>query len=214
MKKLLGLSSIAGILVAAVFPIAGCKSSTGPSGGGGPTVSSLSFNSNRGNFSASGVFDTMLTPGSQTVGAWRFQGTSSDSFIVLALIIGSDSSLTVAALFFFKQGTLTAGSLSFPTEAMFLYAPAVDIQDTTPPSIYTIITGQASISNLTNTSAQGSFSGNGSDIFNLSRLISVTNGSFNVNYVSGRPPGFPKSRGTSPIVRRVLSSIGPLFAFE
>jgi hypothetical protein len=155
--------------------------------GGGGGSGSMSYNSNQGNFSASGPFNPNQTSGTM-VGAWRWQEGGYDMLEIDGYDITSASSARLAALVFLTQGTLSTGSHAFPSAAYFVYFP--EYPDTS--NAYILSSGTANLSSLTQSTAMGSFSGTGTHSSG-SPTINVANGSFDVNYVPGGAPTRPTS---------------------
>jgi len=146
----------------------------------------MSFNSDRGTFSATGAFDTTSSP--EGVGAWRYQASGYDNFIITAYKVNSPTDIAISTLLFYSSGTLAAGTFAFPTAVSLGYIPHYNPSDTSSYNDgYFLMSGNATISTLTSSTARGSFSGNGVKYNNFSETIAVSSGSFDVNYVTGRP---------------------------
>jgi hypothetical protein len=143
----------------------------------------ISFNSDRENFSAAGVYDPTRTTG-QMVGAWRFQNGANEDLQILGFDMPSPTSMRVSGIIFTRPGTLVPGIYNISSEAFHLYFPDYDPNDSTTWNDLNILdSGVAALTVLTTSEAHGTFSGTG---FNIqSNLpITVSNGSFSVNYAN------------------------------
>ncbi len=169
---------------------------TGGSGGGGggntggkSGSGSYSFSSDRGNFSASGAWDTSVAAQPSQVGAWRDSSSGKDDFSIYAVNYLSSTSADVSILIFKKSaGALDTGQYTFPSQATFGYGANINPTDTAALlSAYILSTGSVSVDSLKDSTTSGTFSGTGFQYSNITRTISVSNGKFSVHYVHGIP---------------------------
>jgi hypothetical protein len=183
----------------------------GGGGGGGGGSGSIQFNSDRGNFSASGPYDSTRTSG-QMVGAWRSQSSSSDVLEIVGYNIVSPTNINVSVVICQKMsGTLTTGSYAVTNgEGVFIYHPGFNPSDTsTADDFYLLSTGSVTLSTLSSTNAAGSFSGSGFFLPNPSQTINVTSGSFDVNYVSEGALPRPTREAIEAYVQRTVRKVLP-----
>ncbi|MFZ4620711.1 MAG: hypothetical protein ACOYNS_09140 [Bacteroidota bacterium] len=185
----LGLSSV------------GCdsSSSTGsttkaPTSGLFKTEGTLSFSSNKGNFSAKGIFDTLMSNASAS-GAFTY--TENKKTIVMVFAYNVVSQTNVQLVFSGvgdTVGTVSNGSYPFnPTSgskvAIFGYMP--NIMDTSANSaFYALTKGSFNISSISASAVAGTFAGTGVSAFDTLQTISVTSGTYNtpvVDHYYGTP---------------------------
>jgi hypothetical protein len=161
----------------------------GGGNGGGTASGSLAFNSDRGNFSASGSWNPAATSG-EIVGAWRISQSGYDYLYIWGWKITTMNDIAISTVLLYKSGSLTTGNYTFPSEAIFTYTPHLNYADTSSASnSYSLINGTLNLSALTSSTAQGSFSGTGIHVTNNTTTINVSNGSFDVTYETGPPGG-------------------------
>lgn len=144
----------------------------------------IAFNSNLGNFSATGTYDPGQTTG-QMVGALRLQQSGHDELQVLGFDMTSPTNMKLVVLDFLRQGILTVGTYSITSgEASFLYFPNYNPSDTTTwDDVYVLLNGSATMTSLTASTATGSYTGSGLHLQTF-QPITVYIGSFNVNYAT------------------------------
>jgi len=178
------------------------------------TSGTVSFNSDKGNFSANGIYNPSATTGS---GAGGFLMTSSGSNIlaIYAYRFNSITSLDLAIIEFMDTAPIAAGTFTYPSTSsksvLISYFPALNLNDTTS-SFYLLMTSTtATISALSSSNAQGTFSGNGMYFVNgtpnPSQTITVTGGSFNVPVTVGSGGTIKQANSKiEGIVRRIVNS--------
>ena len=151
------------------------------------TSGSLSFSSNRGNFSANGIgLKTNSTPASGTgvIALSEFKET-----LIYAYTVNSPTSIDIVTMLFQGNSNLSAGSYEYPSTGnvvLISYLPNVNPSDSlSTGSSYTLsVSAIANIETLTSSAIKGTFGGtgyfwnNGVDV--PSQTINVTNGVFNV----------------------------------
>jgi hypothetical protein len=174
--------------------VSGCKdtdSGTTPTTGTGAglfkSAGTFSFNSNRGNFSAQGIFDTMFTNTSAS-GAFKYTERGQTVVMVFAYNIVSPTNVQFAfAGVVDTIGTTSTGTYSFSTGtgskiAFFGYIP--NAADTSSAAaFYIMANGSMVITALTETNVTGTFSGTGTNESVPTQTITVTNGSCNTPIV-------------------------------
>lgn len=181
------LTLILGIIVI------GCDKEENPSGPGtGPgtglfkTAGTFSFSSNRGNFSVSGVFDTLFTS-ANAAGAFQYTEQGANMIIVYAYDMRDTSNMRVVfAGVVDTLNPIAAGAFSFAdvdSARYGIFGYMSDIADFSNSSFYVLVDGSISITTLTTSVVTGSFSGNGVDAFDTLNTIAVANGSFNTPIV-------------------------------
>ena len=146
----------------------------------------FSFSSNLGNFTANGVFDTLMIS-SNAAGAFKYtQGTHS-VIVVFAYNVASPLNAQIVwAGVIDTLNTTSTGSYSFAQIGtkigIFGYFP--NIADTSANSTFYLLTsGSMNVAALTATALSGTFSGNGVSVFDSTKTIAVTNGSYNTPIV-------------------------------
>ena len=173
------------IVITIVSLFESCSNNDNPTG---PVIAnnSLSFNSNQGNFSVSGPLDTAATSGSG-VGAYRSDSTRV-FIIAYKFNTSTDADVVVMQI---KASKVQAGTYQFTldTSATF-FVYVVHANPSSPQTIsgYVLTSGNVAISSITSGNIVGTFSGSGVFSSNVSKTISLTNGSFNASFVAGVPP--------------------------
>ncbi len=178
------------------------------------TSGTVSFNSDKGNFTATGIYDPDATSGN---GAGGFSMTFSGSSVltIYAYRFNSATSLDVTVIQFMDTAPIAAGTFIYPSTSsksvMISYFPAMNPSDSTTENFYLFSTATANISAITSSNAQGTFSGSGMYIANgtpnPSQTITATGGSFNVPLTAGGG-GAAKLANSKieDIVRRIINS--------
>jgi hypothetical protein len=166
---------------------------------------SLSFTSDVGNFSATGIFDNASdSMPTNTQGAGGFFSHDLGPFAALEVVgyvKNSSTNWDIAVVVCVDSANIAAGTYSFLANgpgpirrAEFMYVKGWNPSDTTgnnpfDSGSYMLVTGSASLSSYTGTSAQGTFSGTGQwfaqDIPDPTKPITLTNGTFTVPVISG-----------------------------
>jgi hypothetical protein len=194
MKKQYRLFPFIAILVLGLTVI-GCEdsdSATTPSTGSGAglfkTSGTFSFSSSKGNFSAQGIFDTLMVNPSAS-GAFKYsEGTSS---IIMIFAYNIVSQTNVQIVFAGIADTLNAtstGSYSFAGTngskiGIFGYIPNAADTSSTGGAFYVLTSGAMNITSLSATAIAGSFAGNGMNAFDTTNTIAITNGTYNTPIV-------------------------------
>lgn len=189
-------SMIHGSLALAVFALllsTGCDDSsstptTAKTGTGlFKTEGTFSFSSNRGNFSATGVFDTLMTNPSAS-GAFTY--TENGKTVVMVFAYNFTSQTNIQMVFSGvadASGTVTTGSYPFNATTgtkvgVFGYFP--NLSDNSAGSAFYILTGGTmNVSSISTGAVAGSFAGTGVNVEDTLQTISVTNGSYNTPVV-------------------------------
>jgi hypothetical protein len=183
------------------------------SGGGFTTAGSLSFSSNQGNFSASGIYNPSATSGTGA-GAVLQTSAGSNFLTVYGFRVNSATSFDIALVQFMDSSPIATGSFVYPPTSgsklvMISYFPAMNPNDTTTQSFYLLSTATANISAFTSSSAQGTFSGSGVYYLhgspNYSQTISITGGTFNVPVIAGGGLANTVNNKIEGIVKRIVS---------
>ncbi len=183
------------------------------SGSGFTTAGTLSFTSDKGNFSASGIFDPNATTGSGA-GAMILSSGGSNTLTVYGFRANSATSYDLVLALFMDSDPIATGSYTYPPTTgsklvMISYFPAVNPNDTSATeSFYLLSTATANISAVTSSNAQGTFSGNGmyfvNSTPNYSQTISMTGGTFNVPVIPGGSANTVNNK-IEGIVKRIVS---------
>lgn len=161
---------------------------TGGGGGGGGTTTAgtLAFNSDKGNFSANGVYNSNATSGTGA-GAFLQSSGSTNMLAIYAFRVNSPTSFDITLVQFLDSSPISSGAYSYPPSSakmvMVNYFPNMNPNDTTNVNFYSLSSVTANISALTSTNVQGTFSGTGmyymNDAPNPSQTITLTGGTFN-----------------------------------
>jgi hypothetical protein len=160
-------------------------------GGGGSTYGgngSFLFTSSVGNLNASGTYNGNATSG-QGVGTYRYSEGGYNQLAITAYAFSSPTSITVSVMIFLSQSAIVAGSYGFlPTGSSWAqmgFVVNVNPNDSTAfNNAYVMTSGTASISAITASNVQGSFSGAGIHGQNPNQTFTLSGGSFNVNSAS------------------------------
>ncbi|HAP34460.1 MAG TPA: hypothetical protein DCQ28_00385 [Bacteroidetes bacterium] len=189
---------------------------SGGGGGGFTTAGTVSFSSNKGNFTASGIYNGDATTGS---GAGAMTMSSGGSYImqVTGYRVNSATSIDIAILQFMDTSPIASGSYNYPptsgTKTVIVsYAPAVNPNDTNE-NIYLLTSTTANISAFSSSNTQGTFSGNGMYYSNgtvvPTNTIAITGGTFNVPVIPLIALNVlqqPIDKKIEKIIKRIMSS--------
>lgn len=186
------------------------------------TPGSLSFTSTVGNLSANGIFDNASdSMPTNTQGAGGFFSHDLGPFAALQVVgyvKNSSTNWDIAVVMYMDSANIATDTYSYLTgpgpikRAEFLYVKGWNPSDTTGDSpfdngSYMLVTGSASLSSFTGTSAQGTFSGTGSwyaqDIPDPTKPITLTNGTFTVPVISGSILSSSDQRAIEKLVHRL-----------
>lgn len=192
-KHFLSTISLSAIAVLCLF-LAGCDDSSSTPVSSKTNLSGLfktegtfSLTSNRGNFLATGIFDTLYTNTSAS-GAFKYTEDGNTVVMIFAYnVISQTNFQMVFAGFIDTLNTTAAGTYSFNPVgsskiALFGYFP--NMLDTSDASgFYFLNSGSMNVSTLTATSVAGTFSGGGKDVVDTNRTITISNGTFNTPVV-------------------------------
>ncbi len=171
----------------------------GGGGGGGTTSGSAGFNSDKGNFAASGPYNSSATSGSGATAIVSAAG-GSNQMEILAYRINSATNIDLLIITLHSNAAIATGTYSFAfgnQYATVSYSPGINPSDTsTTGNLYLLTSGSGvTVSTLTSSNVQGSFGGTGfyfsHGTVNTSQTINVTGGTFNVP-ISGGVAGSPK----------------------
>lgn len=181
------ISSLFTLLLAAGLIIGGCSkdssttSSTKNTGGLFKSEGTFSFSSDKGNFTATGIFDTLMMNNSAS-GAFKYTEGTQTVVMVMAYNIVSSSSMSMAFLFYIDTlNTTSVGSYSFDLktakQAVFGYIP--NMMDTSSAAAFYVLTkGTLNVTSLSETATAGNFTGSGVSAYDTLKTITLTNGSF------------------------------------
>ncbi len=178
----------------------------GGGGGGNTTPGSMSFNSDRGSFSANGVYNSTVPNGSGAV-AYRDSVQGIQLLVVIAYRYTTLTSLDIAIVDFAIHPGSEVGTYSVAQgQVTIRYMVGVDPRTQNPyDNYYGATTGTAAISSFSSSGAQGTFSGSGVFYTNQtpgSQTFSLTNGTFSV------PLGSPGAySGSASAVVRFLDKL-------
>ncbi len=154
----------------------------GGGGGGFTTAGTISFSSDIGNFTATGIYNENATTGSGA-GAFTQSSAGGNTLTIYGYRVNSATSIDITVIQFMNSAPIATGSFVFPStgskSVTVLYFPANNPNDTTE-NFYLLSTATANISAISASNAQGTFSGNGMYSANPSNTIAVTSGTFNV----------------------------------
>ncbi len=183
---------------------------------------SLSFTSTVGNFSATGIFDNAsdsMPTNSQGAGGY-FSSNVLGPFAALQVVgyfKNSSTNWDIAVVMYMDSANVSTGTFSFLTgegpikRAEFLYVKGWNPSDTSGDPFnngnYVLVTGSASLSSFTGTSAQGTFSGTGSwytqNIPDPTKPITLTNGNFTTPVISGSILKSPEQKAIEKLLHRL-----------
>ncbi len=144
---------------------------------------SVSFSSNKGDFSATGKYDLLHFV--SHVGAFNFYDSESKQYylVIVAVEVKSSSTYQSIGLLYSNTSPIAAGSFnSYPKYATMSFVPTTSIYDTSYDE-YVFLDMTAAISTFSSNTAQGTFSGKGANERNKSDTATVASGVFNVVYV-------------------------------
>ena len=154
------------------------------------TAGSVSFTSNRGNFSVNGIAEFGTNPPVSGQGAIAMQDFS--SLFILAYKMNSSTNMDLTLIGFESTTSNYSGTFSYPAAGKVVYIsfyPGTNPTDSTFASAgYLLNAGAtAEITNYTSSTMTGTFSGNGyryeNGGYNVNIPFAVTNGSFSVPIV-------------------------------
>lgn len=188
------------------------------------SAGSLSFTSTAGNFSASGIFDNVSdsmpsnTQGAGGLFSFNALGPTAAMLEVIGYVKNTPTNWDIAVVVFVDSTDVITGAHPFLTgegpikRAEFLYVkgwnPSATGGDPFSSGSYVLVTGSASLSSFTGTSAQGTFSGTGTwydqAIPDPLKPITLTNGTFNVPVISGSMVGSSEKRAVQKLVHRLI----------
>jgi hypothetical protein len=187
------------------------------------SAGSLSFTSTAGNFSASGIFDGGDSIPSNTQGAGGYFSSQDLGPFAALQVVGyvqnSSTNWDVAVVMYMDSTNVITGTHPFLTgsgpikRAEFMYIKGWNPSDTTGDNpfnngSYMLVTGNASLSSFTGTSAQGTFSGTGTwftqdNISDPTKPITLTNGTFNVPVINGSILSSSDRKAIEKLIRRL-----------
>jgi hypothetical protein len=161
-----------------------------------PATNNFSFNTDDGNFSASGIYDPNATSGSGV--GWYNEKT------IAAYNIASSMDVSIALITF--NDSLAKRTYSFPTEATFGWAFHCSLNDeaTIEANLCVSTSGSVALSSYSGTQAQGTFSGSGFRVQDQAHTVSFTDGTFDVTSVSSRISTTELPRNVEMIIERLL----------
>jgi hypothetical protein len=181
--------------------------------GGFTIAGTLSFISNKGDFSANGIYDPTATSGTGAGAMIRSSG-GINTLTIYGLRINSATNVDITLIQFVDTAPLAIGTFAFtPTTSLksvsISYAPATNPSDTTAPNFYLLTSATASISVLSSSDAEGTFSGSGVSYVNaipdFSQSINVTAGSFKVPVIPISGSVNTANKNIESIVKRIVS---------
>ena len=116
------------------------------------SAGTFSFSSNRGNFTANGVFDTTFSSTSAS-GAFKYTEGKQNFVVVFAYNVVSQ------------------------TNIQMVFSGVVDTSINS--TLYIMVNGSMVVSTISSTAITGTFSGNGVSVLDTTAAIAVTNGTYN-----------------------------------
>jgi hypothetical protein len=171
----------------------GCKKDDSAPSGPAASTSTFSFNTDDGNFSASGPFNASATSGSGV--GWMAPN------IIAAYSITSPTRVSVVTMAF--AATPTTQGYSFPNQAGLAWMLNVNPNDST--SIYAgrcmATRGSIILSSHGGGASQGTFSGSGAHVQTPTDTCAITNGTFTIY------TGTAKASALPPQVERILRTM-------
>lgn len=151
------------------------------------TAGTFSFSSNRGNFSANGIFDTLMIS-QNAAGAFSYSEHNMHFVVVFAYDMTSQTNMKVVYAGMVDSVAIAAGNYSFNPSStsakngFFVYMP--NLADTSlANSLFMLINGAVNVSAVSSSAVSGSFSGTGFSVYDTTNAITVSNGSFNTPIV-------------------------------
>ena len=180
-------TSLFTLLLAAGLIIGGCSkesstsSNTKNTGGLFKSEGTFSFSSNRGNLTATGIFDTLMQNSSAS-GAFKYTQGTKTAVMIVAYNVVSSTNMSMAFLFYMDTLNATnVGTYSFELPkakaAVFGYIP--NMMDTTGNALFFVLTkGSVNVTALSESATAGNFTGTGYDVSDTLKTITLTNGSF------------------------------------
>lgn len=162
----------------------GCKKDDNTTGPTAPT-NGFSFNSDDGNFAASGAYNPYATSGSGA--GWM------SSNIIAAYSIVSPTNASVVVMMF--MATPSVRAFTFPTEAAMTWSLNVNPNDTASLYASQCITkaGSVVITAHGSGTSQATFAGSGVHVRNQADTCAITNGTFTIYGSAAKltvlPPG-------------------------
>lgn len=167
-------------------------------------------NSTSGTFSAQGMFDSIYVA-NEGCGGFRYIEQGYDDMWLYGYKMNSANDISIAVVLFYSMGGLATGAYSFtPTSpttfASLVFVPHYNPQDTSTSQYYYLTTGTATLTALTASNAQGTYSGNGNN--SVQGTIAITSGQFNINYLTQSPPPIAiANNGIEAGARKVVQKI-------
>jgi hypothetical protein len=150
------------------------------------TAGSVSFTSDRGNFSTNGVADVGNQPPTSGAGAVGLKDF--DGIVLFSYVVHSTTNIDVTTMSLTSNSTMTTGTYSYPNpgskQVQITYYKGLDPADTSSAfTAYILITSATlNLDTLTGTLMSGTFSGAGwfvdHDTMKTTQTINVTNGKF------------------------------------
>jgi hypothetical protein len=168
------------------------------------TPGTLSFKSTQSDFSVTGIFDTTMAKG-QGAGAFTYKDGNANLLIVMGYKVNMDSSFSIAFMGMadtinaITTGSYPIGIASGSKLGMFVYMPAYKRNSQVEPAMYSLITGSAVISSLTASTVQGTVSGTGVQMTDVTKTITITQGTFIVPIIKYQPTTLPLIPGSKKI---------------
>ncbi len=173
-----GISSLVICFMSIIILSSGCKND-GPTSPGNGALS-LSFQSNKGNFSASGKYDTTATSGS---GVGAFRSTDSKRISVFAYRFNSSADVDVIIMLISDTVAIHTTTYHYgPSDDIlaFYFYPHVNPAGSSGLGYpYRLSSGDLAITGIASEGIQGTFAGKGVHAVNPSDSIIVSNGTFN-----------------------------------
>ena len=178
------------------------------------TSGTASFNSDKGNFTATGVYNPSATSGTGA-GGFLQSGGGNNVLVIYAYRFNSATSLDLLIIQCMDSSPIAVGTYPYPPtsakSAFIAYYPAGNPADSSANFYLLSTSTSAVISAISATNAQGTFSGNGmfyvNSTVNPTNTIAVTGGSFNVPVTAGSGGVTRQSNSKiESIVRRLVNS--------
>lgn len=161
----------------------GCKKDDSTPAGPAAPTNSFAFNTEDGNFAASGAFNAYATSGSGA--GWMSSNT------LAAYSIVSPTNVSVVAMVFVS--TPAVGTLNFPTGAVMTWSLNVNPNDTASVLGNQCITkaGSLVISAHGSGTSRATFTGSGARVRNQADTCAITNGAFTIYTTTAKAASLP-----------------------
>jgi hypothetical protein len=175
----------------------GCSKENNPTDSGNngnisfTTPGSMTFNSSQKNYTASGIFDTLMVKG-QGAGAFQFKEGNVNVLVVMSYTILSDSNYSMAYVGIIDTLNPVSAAIypfwipSGSRSALFGYLPSFDPRKQSPEA-YVLMSGEVNVTSMTGSSITGTINGTGINLMDSTKTITLTDGSFDAPIIQYKP---------------------------